>query len=102
MNKNYEIPENEPQVVSESPMVYNVGVNPIDELWAIIQNQSLDVQRALMNRLTKFFSSSANPYTLDELSERIHESELEMESGSIVSGEHLHDEMRTYLNSLTA
>lgn len=82
-------------------IAYQGAPNQLDAIWESIISQTSEVQNILLERLAKL-CSSVKPYTYEELNSRIDESERQIESGEIMSGEQVHEEMRNYLKSLTA
>lgn len=103
MVKKYDIPNDEPQMVSESMGAGYGAISATEALWALIINQAKDVQFALKERLDRLFTSEAPivPYTMEELQARIEESTTQMENGDVVSGEDVYKSMRSFVNSLS-
>lgn len=61
MPKKYDIPEDKPQMVSESiSMTLTEGQSEqVEALWTLIKNQGTMVQQSLLERLNSFFKKGA-------------------------------------------
>lgn len=88
------------KVSEDVAIVYKGAENQLDAIWECIVSQTSEVQNILLDRLVKL-CNSVKPYTYQEIDSRINESELQMESGETMLGDHVHEEMRNYLKSLT-
>lgn len=102
MVKKYDITEDESQMANEPAMSLYSGVGIADALWALIVNQSEEVQSVIAERLNRLRSrtSRAVPYTMEEINSRIDESEAQIMAGEVLSGEEVHDKMRQYINNM--
>ena len=97
-----DITEDETQMVNEPAMSLYTGTSIADALWALIVNQSEEVQSVIAELLNHLLSKTnrAVPYTMEEINSRIDESEAQMMAGEVLPGEEVHDKMRQYINNL--
>lgn len=102
MSKTYEIIEDEAKMVEEPLTIADVAkISTADALWTLITQQARDIQITLKNRLDTLFADAEElpPYTMEELSDRIDESERQIEAGETISGEEVHQRMFDYINA---
>lgn len=101
MAKEYTYPEEKPQMVSEDVAVNYPSIGIADAIWTLIVNQTAEVQTIIAERLNDLRCKTiVKPYTLEELNSRIDEAEQQMICGDVVSGEKVHNRMRTNIDKI--
>ena len=101
MNRQYEINDKDSMMAKE-PALSPAAISTTDALWTLIAQQTYSVQLAIKERIDQLLSSAQDPvaYSMEELHNRLDESELQMEQGDIISGDNIHDDIRSFINSL--
>ena len=101
MQRKYSDNTNEGLKVSEGVSASASSINTADALWTLIVNQPRDVQEVLHTRFNNMWIDSIQypPYSQEEIDLRVTEGEQQMESGDVLSGESVHNQMREYVRS---
>lgn len=101
MEKKYNLPEQSPEILNEDIAINYPSSSIVDAIWTLIVNQSEEVQTLIAARLNKLRKQTdAKPYSIAELNSRIDTAEQQMANGDVVSGEEVHERMRSIINSI--
>lgn len=100
MNKEYNLVNDQQNETNESAIEYGSNLRIADALWTIIANQSSEVQTIISERLSQLRNESSfyQPYTLQEITQRIDEAEEQLLSGDVLHGDDVHKRIRDFIN----